>query len=126
MFGVVYVIVIDCVFECLVMVEVVGCQMINYEKEDVLFFLCEVIGGCGFDYVIDVVGMEVYGYGFGFIMDKVQQNFKLIFDCIIVLCWVILSCVKGGIVSMLGVYGGLVDKMFIGVVFVKGLIFCMG
>ena len=48
------------------------------------------------------------------------------FDRITALRWAIMSCAKGGTVSMPGVYGGLVDKMPIGAAFAKGLIFRMG
>ena len=40
--------------------------------------------------------------------------------------WALLSCAKGGTVSLPGVYGGLIDKVPMGAAFAKGLTFKMG
>lgn len=126
MLGAAHVIVIDRVPERLKMAEAAGCQVINYEQEDVLVALLEATGGRGPDHVIEAVGMEAHGHGPGATLDKLQQNLKLTFDRITALRWAILSCAKGGTVSIPGVYGGLVDKMPMGAAFGKGLVFRMG
>ena len=126
MLGAAHVIVIDRVPERLKMAEAFGAQTINYEQEDVLLALREATGGRGPDHVIDAVGLEAHGHGPGSTLDKVQQNLKLSFDRITALRWAIMSCAKGGTVSMPGVYGGLVDKMPMGAAFAKGLVFRMG
>lgn len=126
MLGAAHVIVVDRVPERLQMAEKAGCQTINYEEEDVLIALLEATGGRGPDHVIDAVGMEAHGHGPGSTLHKVQQNLKLTFDRITALRWAILSCAKGGTVSLPGVYGGLVDKMPMGAAFGKGLVFRMG
>lgn len=126
MLGAAHVIAIDRIPERLNMAEASGAQPINYEQEDVLLALREATGGRGPDHVIDAVGMEAHGHGPGSALDKAQQNLKLTFDRITALRWAIMSCAKGGTVSMPGVYGGLVDKLPIGAAFAKGLTFKMG
>jgi threonine dehydrogenase-like Zn-dependent dehydrogenase len=59
-------------------------------------------------------------------VDTAKQRLKLSFDRITALRWAILSCAKGGTVSMPGVYGGLIDKLPMGAAFAKGLTFKMG
>ncbi|RTR25605.1 zinc-dependent alcohol dehydrogenase [Deinococcus radiophilus] len=126
MLGAAHVIVIDRVPERLAMAERFGCQTINYEEEDVLIALLEATGGRGPDHVIDAVGMEAHGHGPGHALDMAQKVTGQTFDRITALRWAILSCAKGGTVSMPGVYGGLVDKMPMGAAFGKGLTFKMG
>ncbi|WP_295813931.1 zinc-dependent alcohol dehydrogenase [uncultured Deinococcus sp.] len=126
MLGAAHVIVIDRVPERLSMAEAAGCQTINYEQDDVMVALREATGGRGPDHVIDAVGMEAHGHGPGAIVDTAKQRLKLSFDRITALRWAIMSCAKGGTVSMPGVYGGLIDKLPMGAAFAKGLTFKMG
>lgn len=126
MLGAAHVIVVDRVPERLGMAEAAGCQAINYEQEDVLVALREATGGRGPDHVIDAVGLEAHGHGPGALIDTAKQKVRLNFDRITALRWAILSCAKGGTVSMAGVYGGLVDKLPLGAAFGKGLTFRMG
>lgn len=126
MLGAAHVIVIDRVPERLAMAEAAGCQVINYEQEDVLVALRESTGGRGPDHVIDAVGMEAHGHGPGALVDTAKQRLKLSFDRITALRWALLSCAKGGTVSLPGVYGGLIDKVPMGAAFAKGLTFKMG
>ena len=126
MLGAAHVIVIDRVPERLAMAEAAGCQVINYEQEDVLIALRESTGGRGPDHVIDAVGMEAHGHGPGALVDTAKQRLKLSFDRITALRWALLSCAKGGTVSLPGVYGGLIDKVPMGAAFAKGLTFRMG
>ncbi|THF70285.1 glutathione-dependent formaldehyde dehydrogenase [Deinococcus sp. Arct2-2] len=126
MLGAAKVIIVDRVPERLKMAEAAGIETINYEQTDVLIALREATGGRGPDHVIDAVGLEAHGHGPGALMDTAKQKMRLNFDRITALRWAILSCAKGGTVSMPGVYGGLVDKMPMGAAFAKGLVFRMG
>lgn len=126
MLGAARVIMVDRVPERLKMAGAAGIETINYEEVDVLVALREATGGRGPDHVIDAVGMEAHGHGPGALLDSVEQKLKLTFDRITALRWAILSCAKGGTVSLPGVYGGLVDKLPLGAAFAKGLVFRMG
>ncbi|MFC4454150.1 zinc-dependent alcohol dehydrogenase [Deinococcus sonorensis] len=126
MLGAAKVIVVDRIPARLKMAEDGGAETINYEQTDVLVALHEMTGGRGPDHVIDAVGLEAHGHGPGALMDTAKQRLRLTFDRITALRWAIMSCAKGGTVSMPGVYGGLVDKMPMGAAFAKGLIFRMG
>ncbi len=126
MLGAAEVIVVDRVPERLRLAEAAGARTINYEDTDVLVALREATGGRGPDHVIDAVGLEAHGHGPGALLDTAEQKMRLSFDRITALRWAILSCAKGGTVSMPGVYGGLVDKMPLGAAFNKGLTFKMG
>ncbi|AZI44681.1 glutathione-dependent formaldehyde dehydrogenase (plasmid) [Deinococcus psychrotolerans] len=126
MLGAAKVIIVDRFPERLRLAAEAGIETINYEKEDVLIALKEATGGRGPDHVIDAVGLEAHGHGPGALLDTAQQKMKLTFDRITALRWAILSCAKGGTVSMPGVYGGLVDKLPLGAAFAKGLTFKMG
>jgi threonine dehydrogenase-like Zn-dependent dehydrogenase len=124
--GAAQVIVVDRVPARLKMAEAAGAHTINYEQEEVLTALRDVTGGRGPDHVIDAVGMEAHGHGPGSIVDDLKVKARLSFDRITALRWALLSCGKGGTVSMPGVYGGLIDKLPMGAAFAKGLVFRMG
>ena len=126
MLGAARVIVIDRVPERLVLAEKAGIETVNYEQVDVQVALREMTGRRGPDHVIDAVGLEAHGHGPGALLDTAQQKLRLTFDRITALRWAIMSCAKGGTVSMPGVYGGLVNEMPMGAAFAKGLIFRMG
>ncbi len=126
MLGAAQVIVVDRVPERLKMAEAAGAATVNYEQDDVLIALREMTGGRGPDHVIDAVGMEAHGHGPGALLDELQVRARLSFDRITALRWAILSCAKGGTLSMPGVYGGLIDKLPMGAAFAKGLVFRMG
>ncbi len=101
--------------------EKVGAETINYtEVESVTEVLKEMTGGRGPDACIDAVGMEAHGTGIGYAYDRVKQSLRLETDRGEVLREAILACRKGGIVSILGVYG-LMDKFPIGTIMNKGL-----
>jgi threonine dehydrogenase-like Zn-dependent dehydrogenase len=88
--------------------------------------LREITNGRGPDACIDAVGMEAHGKGIAARYDKVKQTVKLQTDRPTVLRETIQACRKGGIVSIVGVYGGFIDKLPIGAAFNKGLTFKMG
>jgi len=83
-------------------------------------------GGRGPDVCIDAVGMEAYGHGVGAVVDYAKTLLRMENDRPNALRQAILSCRKGGVVSVPGVYGGLSDAMPFGMAFGKGLQFAMG
>ena len=101
-------------------------DVINYEEASVLEALNEMTDGKGPDKCIDAVGMEAHGTGFLGFYDKAKQSVRLQTDRPTVLREAIQACRKGGIVSIPGVYGGLLDKINFGAAFQKGLTFRMG
>jgi threonine dehydrogenase-like Zn-dependent dehydrogenase len=87
---------------------------INYDKETVREALLELTGGRGPDACIDAVGMEAHGHGLQYAYDRGKQMAKLEFERPIALREAILNCKNGGIVSVIGVYGGFIDKFPMG------------
>lgn len=101
--------------------------ILNYEKtESMVDALKDLTGGRGPDACIDAVGMEAHGGDIGGLYDKVKQTVRMETDRPTALREVIQACRKGGVVSIPGVYGGLVDKIPMGAAFNKGLTFKMG
>ncbi len=101
--------------------EHLGVETIDYTQVDsVVETLKEMTGGRGPDKVIEAVGMEAHGTGIEYAYDRVKQALRLETDRAIALREAIMACRKGGIVSVLGVFG-LVDKFPMGVVMNKGL-----
>jgi len=92
----------------------VGAQTINYEEADVLETLKEITGGRGPDACIDAVGMEAHAPGLLYAYDRAKQAMMLESDRPIALREAIMACRNGGVVSIAGVYGGLVDKLPVG------------
>jgi threonine dehydrogenase-like Zn-dependent dehydrogenase len=103
-----------------------GAEILNYEDVSVLEALDEMTGGRGPDACIDAVGMEADATGVEDVYDRTKQYLRLQSDRPHVLRQAILACRKGGTVSIIGVYGGLVDKFPIGVAMNKGLTLRMG
>ncbi|MDB4973417.1 MAG: Alcohol dehydrogenase GroES domain protein [Myxococcaceae bacterium] len=96
-------------------------ETINYSKvESVVDVLKELTGGRGPDACIDAVGMEAHGTGVGYAYDRVKQALHLETDRGSALREAIYACRKGGILSMLGVYG-LMDKFPVGLLMNKGM-----
>jgi threonine dehydrogenase-like Zn-dependent dehydrogenase len=72
--------------------------------------------------VIDAVGMEaVHGHGAVHAVDRVKQATRMETDRGHAFRDAILACRPGGIVSIIGVYGGLMDKVPTGALMNKGL-----
>src|SRR4051795_12730465 len=96
---------------------------INFsENADVVEQLKELTGGRGPDAVIDAVGMEaVSGHGVVHAVDRVKQAARIESDRGAALRDAIMACRPGGIVSVIGVYGGLMDKFPTGAFMNKGL-----
>jgi threonine dehydrogenase-like Zn-dependent dehydrogenase len=92
------------------------------EDADVVEQLKELTGGRGPDAVIDAAGMEAsHGHGALHAMDRVKQATRSESDRGHALRDAIMACRPGGIVSVMGVYGGLLDKFPAGAFMNKGL-----
>jgi threonine dehydrogenase-like Zn-dependent dehydrogenase len=89
-------------------------QTINYEEESVLERLKELTGGRGPDRCIDAVGMEAHGPPAIYAYDRAKQALMLETDRPIALREAILACRNGGVVAIIGAYGGFIDKFPIG------------
>jgi len=99
-----------------------GAETINYELVDsVLDTLKELTGGRGPDACIDCVGMEAHAHGVQYAYDRTKQALKLESDRPIALRQAIMACRNGGTVSVVGVYGGLIDKFPMGAVVNRAL-----
>ena len=94
---------------------------INYEEESVLERLKELTGGRGPDKCIDAVGMEAHGHGVQYAYDRTKQAMMLENDRPIALREAIMACRNGGTVSVIGVYGGFIDKFPMGAVMNRSL-----
>jgi threonine dehydrogenase-like Zn-dependent dehydrogenase len=99
-----------------------GAETLNYEHVDSIpEALKEMTGGRGPDACIDAVGMEAHHHGALYAYDRVKQATRMETERAFALRESIMSCRNGGIVSVVGVYGGLVDKFPIGAVMNRGL-----
>jgi threonine dehydrogenase-like Zn-dependent dehydrogenase len=98
-------------------------DVVNFaEDADIVEQLKELTGGRGPDAVIDAVGMEAaHGHGALHAYDRVKQATRMETDRGHALRDAILACRPGGIVSVIGVYGGLMDKFPTGALMNKGL-----
>jgi threonine dehydrogenase-like Zn-dependent dehydrogenase len=97
-------------------------ETLDYEELDsVPEALKELTGGRGPDACIDAVGMEAHFHGPSYAYDRVKQALRQETDRAFALREAIMSCRNGGIVSVIGVYGGLVDKFPMGAVMNRGL-----
>jgi threonine dehydrogenase-like Zn-dependent dehydrogenase len=98
-------------------------DLINFSRDpDVVEQLKLLTGGRGPDAVIDAVGMEAsHGHGALHGAERVKQATRLETDRGHALRDAILACRPGGIVSVIGVYGGLMDKFPTGALMNKGL-----
>jgi threonine dehydrogenase-like Zn-dependent dehydrogenase len=96
---------------------------INFNDDaDVVEQLKALTGGRGPDAVIDAVGMEaVHGHGVIHAAERVKQATRMESDRGHALRDAIMACRPGGIVSVIGVYGGLLDKFPAGAFMNKGL-----
>ena len=96
---------------------------INFDDDaDIVEQLKVMTGGRGPDAVIDAVGMEaVYGHAPLQALERVKQASRQETDRGPALRDAILACRPGGIVSVIGVYGGLMDKFPMGALMNKGL-----
>jgi threonine dehydrogenase-like Zn-dependent dehydrogenase len=96
-------------------------ETINYEEESVLERLKELTGGRGPDGCIDAVGMEAHGHGALYAYDRAKQAMAIETDRPIALREAIMACRNGRTVSVIGVYGGFIDKFPMGSVMNRSL-----
>ncbi len=101
--------------------EKVGAETINYEEVSPLDFLHETTGGRGPDACIDAVGMESHTPGAVYAYDRIKQSVMAESDRPIALREAIMACRNGGTVSVIGVYGGFIDKFPFGSVMNRSL-----
>ncbi len=88
-----------------------GYRTVDYSDTDVRSALLELTGGRGPDKCIDAVGMEATdGAAHVQLYDRLKQAVRSETDRPHALRQAILSCRSGGVVSVIGVYGGLIDK----------------
>ena len=99
-----------------------GAVTLNYEQVDIVDALREMTGGRGPDACIDAVGMEahhpttaIHAY------DRVKQATRQETERPHALREAIMTVRNGGIVSVVGVYGGLMDKFPMGSVVNRSL-----
>jgi threonine dehydrogenase-like Zn-dependent dehydrogenase len=107
--------------------EHVHAETINYETTNVIEALNEMTAGRGPDACIDAVGMEshhtfvpLHAY------DRMKQAARLETDRPHALREAVMACRNGGIVSIIGVYGGTIDKFPMGAAMNRSLTFKMG
>jgi len=103
--------------------DVIGAVPLNYEEFDDLHdVLLDMTGGRGPDRCIEAVGMEAHGDdSLQYAYDKAKQALRLESERGVALRQAIRSCRKGGTVSVLGVFGGFLDKFPFGAAMNKGL-----
>jgi threonine dehydrogenase-like Zn-dependent dehydrogenase len=117
------VVAIDCLPDRLSMAEAGGAIPVNFEEESVIGRLNDLTGGKGPEKCIDAVGMEAHISlkHFDSIYDRIKQTFMMESDRPHVLREMMYVCRPAGVLSIPGVYGGLVDKIPFGALMQKGL-----
>jgi threonine dehydrogenase-like Zn-dependent dehydrogenase len=98
-----------------------GAETINYEEVDVIDALKEMTGGRGPDACIDAVGMEAHGHGPMFVFDRAMHAARMETDRPLALREAIKACRNGGTVSVIGAYGGYIDRFPMGSVMNRSL-----
>ena len=102
--------------------ENIDVETLDYEDVDsVPEALKELTGGRGPDACIDAVGMEAHCHHPLYAYDRTKQALRLETDRPFALREAIMSCRNGGIVSVIGVYGGFIDKFPMGAVMNRGI-----
>jgi threonine dehydrogenase-like Zn-dependent dehydrogenase len=90
-------------------------DVINYEQVNTYDALMEMTGGRGPDACIDAVGLEAHGgHAVVYAYDRMKQMLGAESDRPIALREAIMACRNGGTVSVVGVYGGFIDKFPMG------------
>ncbi|MDG4839055.1 glutathione-dependent formaldehyde dehydrogenase [Micromonospora sp. WMMD967] len=107
--------------------EHIGAETINYEESDVLDTLNEMTAGRGPDACIDAVGLEGHhGNAAMYAYDRAKQAARVETERPFALRQAILACRSGGVVSVVGAYGGFVDKFPMGAFMNRSLIMRTG
>jgi threonine dehydrogenase-like Zn-dependent dehydrogenase len=116
------VVAIDRVPERLAMAEAGGAIPLNFEEESVVERLNDLTGGKGPEKCIDAVGLEAHATAtIDSMYDRAKQALMLETDRPHVLREMIYVCRPAGVMSIPGVYGGILDKVPFGMVMNKGL-----
>ncbi len=117
------VVAIDRLPERLEMAEAGGAITINFDEESVVERLNELTGGEGPEKCIDAIGLEAHVTPSqpDTIYDRAKQMVGMESDRPHVLREMIYVCRPAGVISIPGVYSGLVDKIPMGVLMNKGL-----
>jgi threonine dehydrogenase-like Zn-dependent dehydrogenase len=98
-----------------------GAETLNYTEVDVQEAIRELTGGRGADACIDAVGMEAHTDSPAYWVDRAKQAARIETDRPFALREAICACKNGGIVSVIGVYAGFVDKFPMGAVMNRAL-----
>jgi threonine dehydrogenase-like Zn-dependent dehydrogenase len=98
-----------------------GAETLNYEEVDVIDALKEMTGGRGPDACIDAVGMEAHGHGPMFAFDRAMHAARMETDRPLALREAIKACRNGGTVSVIGAYGGYIDRFPMGSIMNRSL-----
>ncbi|MCG5451608.1 MULTISPECIES: zinc-dependent alcohol dehydrogenase [Micromonospora] len=107
--------------------EHIDAETINYEEADVLDTLNEMTAGRGPDACIDAVGLEGHhGNTAMYAYDRAKQAARVETERPFALRQAILACRSGGVVSVVGAYGGFVDKFPMGAFMNRSLIMRTG
>ncbi|WP_407523911.1 zinc-dependent alcohol dehydrogenase [Methylobacterium oryzisoli] len=121
------VVAIDCVPERLSMARAGGAITIDFREESVVERLNDLTNGKGPEKCIDAVGLEAHATAtLDSMYDRAKQAVMLETDRPHVLREMIYVCRPAGVLSIPGVYGGLLDKIPFGAAMNKGLTFRMG
>jgi threonine dehydrogenase-like Zn-dependent dehydrogenase len=99
---------------------------IDYRTTNVGEALRDMTGSRGPDACIDAVGLEAHGSSLDNLIEKGLMAAGMTTDRAHVLREAIVTCRKGGTVSIPGVYGGFLDKVPMGAAHAKSLTFKMG
>ncbi|MFG1889343.1 zinc-dependent alcohol dehydrogenase [Micromonospora sp. NPDC049051] len=104
-----------------------GAETLNYDDTDVLDALNAMTAGRGPDACIDAVGLEGHhGNAAVYAYDRAKQAARLETERPFALRQAILACRSGGVVSVIGAYGGFVDKFPMGALMNRSLIMRTG
>jgi len=98
-----------------------GAIPLDYETTNIHEALLELTGGRGPDRCLDCVGLEAHGTQLDYTYDKTKQLLRLHTERGSALRQAIRACRKGGTVSVIGVYGGVIDKFPMGAIVNKAL-----
>jgi threonine dehydrogenase-like Zn-dependent dehydrogenase len=99
----------------------VGADTLDYRTDDVPEALREMTAGRGPDACIEAVGMEADSGGVAGVHDRRRNRMERRSDRPAAVREAVLTCRKGGTVSMVGAFAGLVDGFPLGALMHKGL-----
>ncbi|HEY6794579.1 MAG TPA: zinc-dependent alcohol dehydrogenase [Kineosporiaceae bacterium] len=98
-----------------------GCETLNYDRDDVPGELLDRSGGRGPDVCIEAVGIQAHSSWPDPVYDQVKRQLRLQGDRPTAVREAIQSCRKGGSVFVLGGFAGVVDKFPLGALMNKSL-----